>query len=297
MYRKLLTKLARTRLDDVLLDEGLMDRATAEEVLAEQQTTGRPLSEILFDRQAIDEWDLARLVATHYGLPFIDVVSYDIPRAAVDLLSVEFCRDMQILPIDVFGDSATFAVVEMPREHVLAEIEEKSGKAPFLYVGARRPIMDVLDGWEKDAKKRRARTAKVDATKAARKKAEKDAADGAPAATDAAEPASPEAAPGSASDAVPEVAAPVSAPARVGVGVLGVLPAAVLALGPAPTGFGVDVASAGALGRVAARVRTKRSLDLPAAVTDPVAPAAAPPAAGGGWESMFDEADGNLAEE
>ena len=46
----------------------------------------------------------------------------------------------------------------MPRAEELAEIERASGKAPFLYVAARRPMTDVLDGWENDEKKKLART-------------------------------------------------------------------------------------------------------------------------------------------
>jgi len=299
MYRNLLEKLARTRLDDVLLDEGLMDRATAEEVLAEQQASGRALSEILFDRQAIDEWSLAKIVAAHYGLPFVDVVTYDIPREAQDLLSIDTCRDMHVLPMDVFGDSATFAVIEMPQAHQLAESERLSGKAPFLYVAARRPMLDVLDQWEKAEKKKQARSGKHAVQKAARAAAKQAAVK-----SEAAEPvvAGPVAASVTASDPElePEVNVPVAVAAggsRRGGDVLGELPSAVLALGSAPTGFGVDVASAGVLGRVARRTPTKRTLDLGA---PSAAPTAAPPVEGapqgGGWESIFDEGDGRTGD-
>ncbi len=153
MYRRHLEKLARTRLDDVLLDEGLIERSHIEDAQAEQEMTGNQLSHVLFEREALDEWELAKIVSTHYSLPFIDVSNYAIPRPAVDLLPREFCESYSIVPIDVFGEAMALAVCEMPSPELLKEIIERSKRTPFLYVAVRRAIHDALKDQAKDAAK------------------------------------------------------------------------------------------------------------------------------------------------
>ncbi len=144
MYQRHLEKLSRTRLDDVLLDEGQIDRAQVEDAAAEHEMTGRQLSDVLFEREVIDEWDLAKIVSAHYSLPFIDVTTYTISKDALAKLPTEFCIDHALLPLDIFGKGLMLAVAEMPDPELLAEIRKHSGLTPFLYVAVRRSMFEVL---------------------------------------------------------------------------------------------------------------------------------------------------------
>src|SRR5687768_12523576 len=141
MYRHHLEKLARTRLDDVLLDEGVLDKGRIVEAQAEQEKSGLQLSQILFDRNSIDEWDLAKIVTTHYSLPFMDVTTFTVRREVVALLPLDFCRKYHLLPLDRFGDTLTLAVCEMPSPDLIQEVVQKTGLTPFLYVAVRRPLV------------------------------------------------------------------------------------------------------------------------------------------------------------
>ncbi len=144
MYTRLLKKLSHTRLDDVLIDEGVLERHHVEDAQAESEMTGRPLSHVLFERGEMDEWELAKIVARNYSLPFIDVAQYSTPSAAEMLLDIEFCRTHMLLPFDVFGAMPAIAVCEMPSPAVLAEIDERCGELPFVYVTLRSRLVEVL---------------------------------------------------------------------------------------------------------------------------------------------------------
>ena len=73
MYSHHLQKLARTRLEDVLLDEGILDRAQIELAVQDAQQGNLPLSQVLAEREVLDEWQLAKLISVHYSLPFVDL--------------------------------------------------------------------------------------------------------------------------------------------------------------------------------------------------------------------------------
>ena len=107
--------------------------------------TGQTLSTILLDREALDPWDLAKVISTHYSLPFIDLEDLTVGQDEGTVLPVEFCAEHTLLPLDVFGAVFTVAVCEMPSSALLEEIIETAGKVPFLYVAVRRQLRDALD--------------------------------------------------------------------------------------------------------------------------------------------------------
>ena len=144
MYKRYLNKLSRTRLDDVLIDEGVLDRSHIEDAQAECEMTGHPLSYVLFERSEMDEWELAKIVARNYSLPFVDVVQYSTPREAEVLLDLEFCRTHLVVPFDVFGQLPAVAACEMPSHSVIEEIERRTGFTPFIYVTLRSRLLEVL---------------------------------------------------------------------------------------------------------------------------------------------------------
>ena len=145
MYTRQLRKLSATRLDDVLIDEGVLARSHVEDAQAESEMTGRPLAHVLFEREEMDEWELAKVVARSYSLPFVDVTTYSVPRDAEGLLDVDFCRTHLLVPFDVFGGIPAVAVCEMPTAAVLDEIEQRCGHLPFVYVTLRSRLIEALD--------------------------------------------------------------------------------------------------------------------------------------------------------
>ena len=145
MYHHQLEKLSRTRLDDVLLDEGLLDRETMDRALAQTTTGGKTLARVLTTSAVLDDWDLAKIIATHYSLPFVDISDYSLQREVIELLDPDFCTKHSLIPLDRFGAVVSIAVSEMPSTDVLRELAKQTELTPFFYVGVRRQIAEALE--------------------------------------------------------------------------------------------------------------------------------------------------------
>lgn len=278
MYQNHLEKLSRTRLDDVLLDEGVIERSQIADAQAEHEMTGRALSSVLLERDVIDEWDLAKLIAFHYQLPFLDLTDVNTLVETEDILPYAFCLQFSILPVDEFGNTFTLAVAEMPDPVLLDQIIEISGKTPFLYVAVRRQILESL---EKASSRR---------TKAAAKRAPAVAKQPEPAAPPPREEPKPviDAAVGKAeieqvfqafesgesvpTDEAPAPAAEHAGPARIPV-------------------QGLPVVSMKLSASVAIRSRRNRVKEPAPVEAAAAAPAPAADPAGSGWQSIFDLGD------
>jgi hypothetical protein len=301
MYLAHLEKLNRIRLADVLVDEGVVDRARLEELQAEQDRTGKQLGEVLIESEILTDYDLAKIVVSHYSLPYLDIAAYAMRREVVSLLPEEFRHRWAIQPLDQFGTILTLAVSEVPTSDLIEDIVETTNLTPILFVAPRRAVLTVIE----DERKRAAN----------RSGAKTHAKHAAPAAKAAqASPVGPAGEPAARPDAaLPEFDLP-TVPMKLSGGV----PAGRAATGAKPATAGTGKQGAAALswmdtvggGKPAAHdpatskvTKFGRPGTAPAAGRTPAAPArgAAPggaPArgenAGGSWQTMFDAADESL---
>jgi hypothetical protein len=144
-----LEKMTRTRLDDVLVEEGALDRWQVEEAQAEQERTGKQLGEVLVTRELLPDYDLAKLVVTHYPLPFLDLAGFTTRREIMALLPEDFCLRNAVLPLDQFGDVLTLAVCEVPSMELLEDIATRTKLTPSLFIVVRRALLEAIGAGSK----------------------------------------------------------------------------------------------------------------------------------------------------
>jgi hypothetical protein len=145
MYLAHLEKLNRMRLADVLVEEGVLNRERVEEAQAEQDATGKQLGQILIESDVLTDYDLAKIVVTHYSLPFLDMTGFSTRREVTTLLPEEFRHRWAIQPLDQFGTILTLAVAEIPTPEQIEEIVETTNLTPILFIAARHAVITVIE--------------------------------------------------------------------------------------------------------------------------------------------------------
>jgi len=292
MYLAHLEKLNRMRLADVLVEEGVLDRARVEEAQAEQDATGKQLGQILIESDVLTDYDLAKIVVTHYSLPYLDMAGFSTRREVTTLLPEEFRHRWAIQPLDHFGSILTLAVSEIPTPEQIEEIVETTNLTPILFIASRRAVIMVIE----DERKRSAQ----------RKSVTKNAAQPAAAATEAAAPAEESEPAADGDPSLPEFDLPTvpmklaagSSPARPGS--KPGTPAAAKA-GQASALSWMDAVGGGKPAahdpkaakpsRPAPGAAPARPAAQPAKGAAPAAPANAGSGTTGKWQTMFDAAD------
>ncbi len=308
MYLAHLEKLLRTRLSDILVEEGILERSRVEEAQADQDDTGKQLGEILVEQEVLTDYDLAKIVTTHYALPYLDLAGYSVRRELMELLPPDFCAKNSMLPLDQFGSMLTLAVAEMPSSEMIDEVVKATQLTPILFVATRRGMLNVI---EEERKRGAARPAKAAAKTSATAQPTTASVDAAPSAVAAA----PAGDPTQESD-LPEFDLP-TVPLKLAGSMARNKPGAAPAAKPAPVGNKKSPAAALRWMDTAAKSDAPKTGEAPkpvetpkpnvskyggtAAAPRPTAPAAAPagkppvpaakPAGDASWQSMFDVAD------
>jgi type IV pilus assembly protein PilB len=112
----------------MLIAKGIISDEQLEEALREQQVTAERLGTILVTRGYVDEVDLVRTLAEHFGLEFIDLEERPIDPSAVQLVKESFARYHQLLPIGYEDDRLLVAMVNPTNVFSLDDLRSVTGE-------------------------------------------------------------------------------------------------------------------------------------------------------------------------
>ncbi len=102
--------MARKKLGEILIAEGVLDETRLRAALIEQQRWGGPLGRLLIDMKLIEEHALVEALSRQMQIPSIDLDAIDVPQAVRDLVPGDLCEHLSIMP---FGQQLRFLDVAM----------------------------------------------------------------------------------------------------------------------------------------------------------------------------------------
>src|SRR5829696_1291758 len=127
-----------------------LDAVSPELVLVSPQL-GRPdaaaegLADDILAGQALSESELARLLASQMGLPFVELERSSIDPAAARLLAEDDARMYSALPIALVDGRALLAVARPTNEPAIRRVAEKLGRDVDIAVAARRDLLRAIE--------------------------------------------------------------------------------------------------------------------------------------------------------
>ncbi len=107
-------------LGDLFLHAGLVSADQLREVRAYQQSRGLRIEDALVELGFVDEQAVARIVAKHQGMPFVDLSKGRIPSSVIERVSAEYALEQGVLPIQE-RDGRLYVAVDDPLKRIAAE--------------------------------------------------------------------------------------------------------------------------------------------------------------------------------
>ena len=127
-----------------------LDAVSPELVLVSPQL-GRPdaaaegLADSILAGQALNERELARLLASQMGLPFVDLEHSSLDHVAARLLTEDDARMYSALPIALIEGRALLAVARPTNEPAIRRVAEKIGRDADIAVAARSDLLRAIE--------------------------------------------------------------------------------------------------------------------------------------------------------
>ena len=115
-------RLDYERLADALADRGLVDREAIRLVLQQASSTGAPFAEILVQGSLVSDWEISRVAAEVFNLPFLTTDIAPPGESVVEGLDPAYLRRHALVPLERFGDLLTVAMPAVVPTHILTAI-------------------------------------------------------------------------------------------------------------------------------------------------------------------------------
>lgn len=90
--------MARKKLGEILIAEGVLDETRLRAALIEQQRWGGPLGRLLVDMNLIEESILVGALSRQLGIPSVDLDAIDVPSNVCALVPGDLCEHHSIMP-------------------------------------------------------------------------------------------------------------------------------------------------------------------------------------------------------
>ncbi|HNZ48653.1 MAG TPA: ATPase, T2SS/T4P/T4SS family [Candidatus Hydrogenedentes bacterium] len=105
-------KIRKERLPDMLLAEGLVNKAQLSECVEIHRNTGQSLPSLLVGMGYLDEEDLAGTLSDNLGIPHIRVASCNVSKEVLKEVPESLARQYQMLPVSITGGVLTLAMAD-----------------------------------------------------------------------------------------------------------------------------------------------------------------------------------------
>lgn len=118
---------AKRRIGDLLLEAGIVSEDDVRAALAEQDKSGGRLCYNLIRIGALKADDLLGFLREQFGVAAVNLDNFQLERSVVELLPGEFAVREQVVPLHVFNDTITVAMIDPGKSRVISEIGAITG--------------------------------------------------------------------------------------------------------------------------------------------------------------------------
>lgn len=107
---------------DLMVSNGVIDQQQADDLRAEQASSGHPLRKLLIDNGLVSEDDLLGMMAAYQGCEVVDLASVTIDPDVLQSIPASVARMYSVLPISQTSGTITLAVANIIEPQVMDEL-------------------------------------------------------------------------------------------------------------------------------------------------------------------------------
>jgi len=137
--------VAKPSLADVLVSQGVLPKATIEDVLRRLKGVVAPLGHTLVSEGFLSEDQLARGLAVQYGLPYDPLIDFRVDPRYYDTISVKLMQRFPFVPIAEQEGVLTIAIADPQNLLGLDELELLIGKPLDRVISSKSAILAALE--------------------------------------------------------------------------------------------------------------------------------------------------------
>jgi len=133
------------QIGELLIEENLITPEQLEAALKYQSQSGGRIGSILIHLGFVDDDDITLILSKKYGVPSIDLDSFDIEASIIKIIPIEVARKYMVVPLSLVGKTLTVASADPANIVALSEIEFTTGFKIESVVATEGSILNALE--------------------------------------------------------------------------------------------------------------------------------------------------------
>ncbi|MCX5681459.1 MAG: hypothetical protein NT079_04175 [Candidatus Omnitrophica bacterium] len=129
---------------DLLVERGIINRRQLEEAMMHQKKNGGLLGEILTNLKYALEEDVAHVLTSQFGFPYLPLSNYEIDQDVALSVPREICQKFCLIPIDKIGTSLTLAMANPLNIQAIEEVESLSHYSVQTFVSTATDVRKAI---------------------------------------------------------------------------------------------------------------------------------------------------------
>ncbi|MDR1032463.1 MAG: Flp pilus assembly complex ATPase component TadA [Candidatus Nomurabacteria bacterium] len=146
----LLTKDTEDKLIDLLVDEGLADKAALEAAVTESTKTNQPLVALLINKNITDNETLAHLNAFVSGVPYVNLTNVNLDQETLDLIPLEIAQRTMAVPIAEVQNRLAVAMIDATNIQAVDYLTSLIKRPIRVFMASQESVSHVLDQYRTD---------------------------------------------------------------------------------------------------------------------------------------------------
>jgi len=135
------------RIGEMLVSAGLINENQLKEALRKQKEEGGKLGSMIVRCGYIEEEDLTAHLSQQYGVPAINLSSFDIDESIFKLIPSETARKYELIPINRTGATLTIAMVDPTNVFAMDDIKFMTGYNVEPVIASEVAILDAIENY------------------------------------------------------------------------------------------------------------------------------------------------------
>jgi flagellar biosynthesis protein FlhG len=135
----------KTRLGDVLVEQGVISERQLETALAKQKENPKPRGEVLIEMGMVKESELAHTLADQLDISYVDLLSTALQPNAVDLVPEHLARKYKCIPVRIENGHLYLAMCDPMDLDALEEISTVTKLEVRPLISTREDILESIE--------------------------------------------------------------------------------------------------------------------------------------------------------
>ncbi|MDR0397726.1 MAG: GspE/PulE family protein [Candidatus Nomurabacteria bacterium] len=146
----LLTKDIEDRLIDLLVEEGLADKAALDDAVTESIKSNQPLFPLLINKDITDNETLTHLTAYVSGVPYVNLTSINLDQDTLDLIPFDIAQRTMAVPIAEVQNRLAVAMIDATNIQAVDYLTSLIKRPIRVFMASQESVSHVLDQYRTD---------------------------------------------------------------------------------------------------------------------------------------------------